>query len=188
MSDPQIFPLFFFLTPTFYCKFSVINKSYSPELGCLKFSINLIFRIHYSSDQITSLPWLCFMGRTETFAVYVALGDTEMLRYALKSILRGEKKCFVQVWSILLRSVFASPRALRLSLTICFLTDSVIRVPRGKTLLFSRCCSCSRSVLYSVFCLCSSRVQRARPFSCHAFCFQAPGKCWVFLSINIFTG
>lgn len=39
------------------------------------------------------------MGRTEMFAVYVALGDAEMLNYALESVLRGEKKHFVQVAS-----------------------------------------------------------------------------------------
>lgn len=103
--------------------FSVFNKSSSQDLGCLKFSKNSILKIYYKSDQITCLPWPCFTGRTEMFGVYVALGDVEMLNYVLKSVLRGEKKHFMQVWSILLRSVLASPQAVRLSLIICFLTN-----------------------------------------------------------------
>lgn len=130
--------------------FSVFNKSSSQDLGCLKFSKNSILKIYYKSDQITYLPWPCFTGRTEMFAVYVALGDVEMLNYVLKSVLGGEKKHFMQVWSILLRSVLASPQAVRLSLIICFLTDSITRITWGKNLLFifNRWCSHSRSVLY----------------------------------------
>lgn len=168
--------------------FSVFNKSSSQDLGCLKFSKNSILKIYYNSDQITCLPWPYFTGRTEMFGVYVALGDVEMLNYVLKSVLRGEKKHFMQVWSILLRSVLASPQAVRLSLIICFLTDCYQNNVRKESpfhfqqvIILALVLCCTRSV----FCPCSLRVQRARPFSCHAFCFQALGKRAFLISKHI---
>lgn len=58
--------------------------------------ISLVLEICWNCpNHVHSLA--CFYDRTEMFALCVALGDVEMLNSALRSLLRGEKKHFMQV-------------------------------------------------------------------------------------------
>lgn len=156
--------LFLFYIIGLLVKVFCLYRGLKSGIRCSKFSLNQIFKIFYHSPNY--FPSLAlFQCRPEIVAVHAPLGGVEMINWALKSVLRGEKKHFVQVWSICFSLFVQVP-----DFCSCSASWSFIRT-QEEGMSFSTFPGAALLLPCAVSSLCTCKA---------IFSFQAPGKRGVF--------